>query len=677
MLVPLILLTALGCGPDKPGADGTAGTVDCPTPSTWYVDADRDGYGAGAPTGQGCVRPDGHVANDRDCDDHSDAVNPAAEELCDGVDNDCDGLTDPGSAADAVDCWRDADDDGYGDPEAREPACACEQGWVADDSDCDDTSAAASPSGVEVCNGRDDDCDDLTDEGLSGTWYLDSDGDGYGDALTEVEGCPGIDGDWVDLGDDCDEADPGINPGAHDLCDDDVDQDCDLRVDECGFDAVTLPGDAWWTAYRDPETSNWGLIGRSMVAAGDSNGNGKQEILAPILVDRCDPLCAVDYQYALLEAPAHTSGGARAVEMDTIASWAVLDDEDRYWTATGALDDIAIAGVDLDGDGTGDYIMGGKGARLSDHSEFGVSRVDLWYGEPVFGSTLSDPTDLDTALTAQVSSDPYLNAVVSLLEPPQAGSDWVLAAGTYPDDDTLEGTAIPFVYLLDASHFNGSSSPDDAIRLWSTRPYLAGQSIETGDIDGDGIGDLLASSEQYTWGLPPGRIWGFHGRFDSDRTMDDADLVVDGVADDDFFGFSFTLVSDFSGDGLPELIIHQVEHCGESELCIRIFDIDDDCPDGACTAVDASATLASTSTVGTHNYYVPKLVPSISDATRYDLAVTVGTNADDGSYVQRVLFHDTPIEGVRPVSEARAEIRTDERDLESSGFGSEVMGGVD
>ena len=73
----------------------------------------------------------------------------------------------------------------------------------------------------ERCNGRDDDCDGLTDEGC-GPDCLDADGDGYGDGPD----C---------LGPDCDDADPARHPGARDPCGDGIDQDCD------GADSVCLP----------------------------------------------------------------------------------------------------------------------------------------------------------------------------------------------------------------------------------------------------------------------------------------------------------------------------------------------------------------------------------------------------------------------------------------------------
>ena len=62
--------------------------------STWYADTDNDTYGDADNFVLACSQPPGFVANDTDCDDTDAAVNPAAQEICDGIDNDCDGLTD-------------------------------------------------------------------------------------------------------------------------------------------------------------------------------------------------------------------------------------------------------------------------------------------------------------------------------------------------------------------------------------------------------------------------------------------------------------------------------------------------------------------------------------------------------------------------------------------------------
>ena len=141
-------------GVDEPGAvDGAA----------YYLDEDGDGYGWSGNATTGCVPLSGYVNNQLDCDDGDGAVNPSAVERCDGIDNDCDELVDEDNAVDADTWYRDADGDGYGDPDRSQDACDRPSGYVSNDDDCDDSTSEASPGSDEVCDGIDNDCDGWVD----------------------------------------------------------------------------------------------------------------------------------------------------------------------------------------------------------------------------------------------------------------------------------------------------------------------------------------------------------------------------------------------------------------------------------------------------------------------------------------------------------------------------------
>ncbi|MEY2763683.1 MAG: hypothetical protein RLZZ205_107, partial [Bacteroidota bacterium] len=65
----------------------------------YYNDADGDNYGAGSVT-NACQSPGaGYVTNNTDCNDAVGSVNPAATEICNSTDDDCDGLVDEGCSA--------------------------------------------------------------------------------------------------------------------------------------------------------------------------------------------------------------------------------------------------------------------------------------------------------------------------------------------------------------------------------------------------------------------------------------------------------------------------------------------------------------------------------------------------------------------------------------------------
>ena len=212
--------------------DDCNGDIDDSVGGLWYADADGDGFGDPAAESQTCEAGDGTVADATDCDDDNADVNIAADELCNAIDDDCDGEIDEDSAVDAGAWYADGDGDGFGDGEAWR---ACEQpsGAVAVDGDCDDADADVNPDATEVCNDLDDDCDGQTDDDSAvdrSTWYADSDGDGFGAADYSAQHCDAPSG-YVSDDTDCDDGDADTWPGASEVCDDE-DDDCDGSVDE-------------------------------------------------------------------------------------------------------------------------------------------------------------------------------------------------------------------------------------------------------------------------------------------------------------------------------------------------------------------------------------------------------------------------------------------------------------
>lgn len=106
---------------------------------------------------------DGVSDVDGDCDDTDNTIYPSAPELCDGLDNDCDGSTDEDID---VTYWADADGDGYGDAGVTVEDCDQPTGYVLNSVDCDDTDPTVSPAAEEICdNGIDDNCNGTENEG--------------------------------------------------------------------------------------------------------------------------------------------------------------------------------------------------------------------------------------------------------------------------------------------------------------------------------------------------------------------------------------------------------------------------------------------------------------------------------------------------------------------------------
>jgi hypothetical protein len=236
--------------------DNCNGEVDeaAVDPSAWYGDGDRDGAGSPASLTLDCDPVADHVGNANDCDDVDPFTYLDAPELCDGVDNDCDGIVD-NDVVDDLPFYGDNDGDGYGTDDDVVEDCAPPDGYSGTDDDCDDNDPDAHPYADEVCNAKDDDCDGTVDNVDSGIpLWLDADGDGFGDPDLPQLACEPSD-DMVANDGDCNDDNPAVNPDALDVCNG-VDDDCDPDTRE-----DTLDGDIW---YPDGDEDGFGEAGESL-----------------------------------------------------------------------------------------------------------------------------------------------------------------------------------------------------------------------------------------------------------------------------------------------------------------------------------------------------------------------------------------------------------------------------
>ena len=195
---------------------------------TYYKDTDGDGYGDASQSQSSCSAVAGYVTTAGDCNDNNAAIKPGAVEVCDGIDNDCDGQIDEGVKNTY---YQDTDADGFGNASVSVQACTVPAGYVSNSTDCNDNNAAVKPGAVEICNGIDDDCDGQIDEGVKNTYYQDSDGDGFGKASVSVLACTAPAG-YVSNNTDCNDNNAAIKPGATEICGNGIDDDCDGLTDE-------------------------------------------------------------------------------------------------------------------------------------------------------------------------------------------------------------------------------------------------------------------------------------------------------------------------------------------------------------------------------------------------------------------------------------------------------------
>ena len=265
-------------------SDDTDDSLDMATTSTWYADDDADGFGRDADTLAACAQPSGYAGAAGDCDDAAASAYPGGAEVCDGLDNDCDGLFD--DQDDSVDLstlrdyYADTDSDGYGDIDDSQTSCSPPSGYVADSSDCDDDAAIINPGATEVCNGGvDDDCDGLSDDADSAvdlstgsTYYLDGDTDGYGDPASSTAACEAPSGYTSDASD-CDDGDAAIHPAATEICDL-ADNDCDGDIDDADSSVDTSTGSTW---YADSDSDGFGDAATSVAACLAPSGYGAND----------------------------------------------------------------------------------------------------------------------------------------------------------------------------------------------------------------------------------------------------------------------------------------------------------------------------------------------------------------------------------------------------------------
>src|SRR5690606_30256362 len=168
--------------------------------SRFYYDFDGDGYGESISFQDLCAPSGFYTALEGgDCDNNDDTVYPGAPEICNGMDNNCNGQTDEGVL---TNYYADGDGDSFGDPSNTTQACSIPDGYVTNNTDCDDNDAWEFPGQ---------------------TWYADLDNDGYSNGATLVQCLRPVGykvaAELLELSGDCNDNNTAINPVATEICD--------------------------------------------------------------------------------------------------------------------------------------------------------------------------------------------------------------------------------------------------------------------------------------------------------------------------------------------------------------------------------------------------------------------------------------------------------------------------
>ena len=551
--------------------------------TTFYADADGDGYGDETISSDACAATDDHPVDAAgDCDDADAAVNPDADEACNEIDDDCDGLVDDDdTVTDGTTWYEDADGDGAAG-DGSTVACVAPKTHPYDEAtDCDDSDAAVHPEATESCNDVDDDCDGLVDDDDevedASTWYLDEDGDGHGGATT-VEACDMPSGAAASETD-CDDADADVNPDADESCND-VDDDCDGLVDD--DDTVTDPT-SW---YVDDD--------------GDGHGGSTT-------VDACEQpsgTSADETDCDDTNADVNPDADEICNELDDDCD-GLIDDDDT-------VTDGDTFYTDADGDGYGDPDASVTACdtptdAVSDDTDCDDTTADVNPGETeICGDGLDNDCDASTdaacapsggyaaadagfVALGELAADEAGTSVVFLGDADGDGLD-DLAIGA-PKSDDYAGDA-GTVYVLTGATTGTITLSDATASTWGTSTTdNAGEVIGApGDVDGDGYADLLIGAEKDdAYGSDAGIAWLVLGPFTNGAwDLSSADAELYGPAGGEA-GYAVSTAGDQDGDGQADVLVgaHEtddpVSNAGSAHLVLA--------PSGALAVEDGITLL--------------------------------------------------------------------------------------
>ena len=535
-----------------------------------------------------------------DCEDGEPSIYPGAlEDSCDGLDMDC--LPDPLEVDDDGDgfmeCEGDCDDssvlfsplDADGDGVT---SCGADLVAGTADDDCDDLEASVFPGALDApCDGVDSDCvedgDEIDDDG-DGWFECDGDCDDTDPALVPVDG--DADG-WTICDGDCDDLNSAIFPGAVPWEDasDSVDSDCDgtsaaglayaeiiwegeAAGNACGVDVAGLgdldgdglsevlvgasmsgnssgsrPGKAYVLtgastgggSVASAEYTLLGVGGNSMFGAevanaGDVDGDGLAEVL--VRGNASPPALLLGVAIASASTPATYSAGSLDVEFPV----------DAYGMGTAG---------DIDGDGFGDVAIGYAGS------------TSIWRGPSVIAGTIGGAApSADFTLVAETGTDQF-HGVASVGDVDGDGLDDVLVGAW---NNSTGGSYRGRSYLLLSSSALDIPPPAtlglaaaDLIFEGEADDDWSGYAVAgAGDVDGDGLGDLLVgASRNDTGGADAGKAYLFLGAslsglaYNSVVSLASADVAFVGEDPGDFAGWSLGPAGDVDADGLGDFLV--------------------------------------------------------------------------------------------------------------------------
>ena len=551
---------------------------------------------------------DNFTEEDGDCNDRDDEIHPSAIEICDGIDNDCNGFIDD-NPVDIGTWYLDSDGDGFGDESTELIACVNDKPDDYIESlgtfDCDDNDADLNPSdsdedGVSTCDG---DCDDFNQLIITKVvYYEDADGDGFGIENNSELVCPADKSDgYVEekvrnerVVFDCDDTRSDVHPDMTEQCDD-VDNDCNELID----DYAGLGADIF---YLDADRDGYGDISSAMYACSGYEPDGYI-----LQVGDCDDVSPNNHPDAEEFCDGEDNNCNGIVDEPTAS-------------------DATIWYEDADGDGYGSMIVSVPDCEqppgyVDDNTDCNDTEATAYVGAIEYcngyddncDGTVDENTAIDAALYYPDSDGDQYGAIVNGTPFCYAQSGYVTNSTDCNDTlSTINPAADEVCNNLDDDCDGGIDDADpDNMPLQQQVYYV--------DADGDQYGDssqVVQSCPDYINGVAEIPIGLTDNGLDCDDTSDDldGDGVLDGFIinpsadelctefiDENCDGLPMvgaidtpTYYADFDFDGYGNAS-HPVQVCQQPYGYVLYetgdkFDCDDTDPDTRPTALDSSSS---------------------------------------------------------------------------------------
>lgn len=426
--------------------------------------------------------------------------------------------------------YPDADLDGYTSLDGAVLSCEPLGGYTDTPSaqdDCDDDDSAVHPGAVERCDGIDNDCSGLADDDAfdAQSFYVDADGDGFAEEADPIALCADDAGEHLPAPQetfDCDDTDPHTFPGAEERCGDGVINDCVSTATEAS--AVCLGGEMEAVAALTVTSeADRDLLGLHVSGAGDVDGDGRGDML--IGGDMYD------------QGRVHVFSGAARGQLG-------VDDAPTTITPPAGSQGVMLSPAgpgDLNGDGYDDVAI--------------VSQGEVYLFSAEGGGDL-DAADAHTIVSGGSAARVHRAGDVT-----GDGYDDMLVGGSRALD-------VSSVWLL-AGNISGSASLDAAHTRWDaeeTEAFIGWAHDSAGDIDGDGIGDVVVGRGWFD--VPtaePDRaiadagaahlmLGGSPGTF---QLEDTAVISVWGQEEGEQLGQAVRRLGDFDGDGRDDVLVQR------------------------------------------------------------------------------------------------------------------------